>query len=351
MEFDAAQLAAASRLDALARRLRETGTRRRFAGLALPRWIERRRGAGAPRGIYLWGAVGRGKTRLMDLFFESLDFPERERDHFYVLMRGVHAELRSIRERTRPLELVAERIAGRSRLVCLDEFFVADIGDAMILAGLLGGLFRRGVTIVATSNLPPAELYKDGLQRRRFLPAIEMIERHMDVVHLDGGIDYRLRSLSGARTYFDSAADGASAHMRRLFDALSSGEATGPAAVDVDGRPLAALDTSPGLAWFDYRELCETPRGAADYLELAHRFHTIFVSNVPAFTSDREDGARRFLTLVDALYDRGVNMVLSAAAAPDALYRGEKLAFEFRRAASRLVEMQSREYLAAEYRA
>ncbi|MDE2305986.1 MAG: AFG1 family ATPase [Gammaproteobacteria bacterium] len=349
LRLDAAQIEAAARLDALAASLRSVAARGRFAGVVLPRWIARARGA-APRGLYLWGAVGRGKTLLMDLFYESLEFPDRERDHFYVLMRAVHAELRTIRERTRPLDVVADRLAARSRLICLDEFFVADIGDAMILGGLLEGLFRRGVTIVATSNLPPAALYSGGLQRERFLPAIALIERHMQVVHLDGGTDYRLRSLTDAHTYFDSSDPRADARMRALFDALASRKGSGPVELEIDGRTLAARDTAPGLAWFDFHELCETPRGAADYLDLAHRFSTLLVSDVPVFTREREDGARRFLTLIDALYDRGVKLVLAAAAPPGTLYRGEKLSFEFVRAASRLVEMQSREYLATEHR-
>ena len=348
LENDAAQSAAAARLDALAGAL---GRRRsRLWALLGAEWSARLAPASAPRGIYLWGGVGRGKTRLMDLFYDSLDFPERERDHFYVLMRTVHAELRGARDRERPLETVAERIAARARVVCLDEFFVSDIADAMILSGLLDGLFRRGVTIVATSNLPPRDLYKDGLQRARFLPAIEMIENRMDVLHLDGGTDYRLRSFERERTYFDSARADAQVQMRRLFHALATGSPAGPATIEVAGRNIAALDRSPGLIWFGFRELCETPRSADDYLELAHRYHTIFLSDVPVFHADAEDAARRFLTLIDALYDRGVNVVVSAAAPPDRLYQGEKLRFEFTRAASRLMEMQSRQYLAAEHR-
>ena len=345
LDFDRGQLAAAVRLDALAAELdrRPPDWRLRLA---------RRFGrASMPRGIYLWGGVGRGKTRLMDLFYESLTLAERERAHFYVLMRRVHEELRSIGERTAPLELVAERLSARARLVCLDEFFVSDIGDAMILSGLLDGLFRRGVTLVATSNLPPRELYKDGLQRARFLPAIDRLEENLDVVHLDGAIDYRLASFAGRRTYFDATDAGADAAMRELFLKLATSAPTGAITLDVGGRPLAARDSAQGIAWFEFSELCETARGANDYLDLAHRYHTIFLSAVPVLSADREDGARRFLTLVDALYDRGVNLVLSAAAAPDALYRGERLRFDFARATSRLIEMQSERYLSSEHRA
>ncbi len=348
LQHDAAQLAAAARLDALAAQLNadRSGGWQAFAGLELPRLRTR----AAPRGLYLWGGVGRGKTRLMDLFYGALDLKARRRDHFYAWMRAVHAQLRAIEDQSRPLRIVADRIAAQARLVCLDEFFVSDIGDAMILAGLLEGLFRRGVVLVATSNLPPRELYKDGLQRARFLPAIAMIESHMDVVHLDGAMDYRLRSFAGQRTYFDCAGADATTRMRRLFDELATGTPGGPTTLDVDGRPLAAIDTAQGIAWFAFATLCETARGAGDYLEIAHRYHTIFLSDVPVFTPDKEDGARRFLTLIDTLYDRGVNIVLSAAAAPAALYRGERLSFEFERAASRLVEMQSPRYLGTQHR-
>ena len=344
LEFDAGQNAAAARLDALATHL--CRPRPRLAAL----FGARGPGRSAPRGIYLWGGVGRGKTRLMDLFYESLDFPERERDHFYVLMRRVHAELRAAGERERPLEWVAGRIAARARVVCLDEFFVSDIADAMILSGLLDGLIRRGVAIVATSNLAPRDLYRDGLQRARFLPAIDMIENRLDVLHLDGGTDYRLRNFERESTYLDSAAAQTPDEMRRLFVALATGSPTGPATIEIEGRPLAALDTAQGLVWFEFREICETARNANDYLELAHRCHTVFISNVPVFGGGGEDAARRFLTLIDALYDRGVNLVVSAAAPPDRLYQDGKLRFEFERAASRLIEMQSRRYLAAEHR-
>ncbi len=349
LEFDSAQLQAAERLDALGAALRTGSTQ--------PKLIDRirlcrlARGAKrAPRGLYLWGSVGRGKTHLMDLFYESMDCVARERDHFYLLMRNVHAELRNVRDRVRPLDLVAERMAARARLLCLDEFFVSDIADAMILSGLLDGLFRRGVTLVATSNQPPRELYKDGLQRQRFLPAIDLITSRMDVVHVDGPTDYRLRSLERARTYFDSAQPETAAEMARLFGTLSTGAAAGPVSVAIEGREIAASNSAPGLVWFEFRELCETARGANDYLELAHRYRTIFVSNVPQFGRGGDDGARRFLMLIDALYDRGVNIVMSAAAEPEALYPQGRLSFEFRRAASRLIEMQSRQYLAGEHR-
>ena len=302
------------------------------------------------RGLYLWGGVGRGKTMLMDCFYESLPSPRRERTHFYRFMRQVHAELRTITGRTEPLETVAQRLARKARVICLDEFFVADIADAMILAGLLAGLFRRGVTLVATSNMPPDDLYKDGLQRERFLPAIGSIHEHMDVVHLDGGVDYRLRQLEQAPTYLDSAREETPARLRQRFVALAGESAAGPARLSIEDRYMAAVATGAGMVWFEFRELCEGPRSQNDYIELARLYHTIFIANIPEFTWANEDAARRFIAAIDEFYDRGVKIVVSAAAAPQALYRGERLQLEFQRAASRLIEMQTQQYLAGQHR-
>jgi cell division protein ZapE len=316
---------------------------------ALLRWLPAP-AAQAQRGMYLWGGVGRGKTMLMDWFYESLRFSRRERTHFYRFMRQVHAELRDVTRRTQPLDTVAERLAQRTRVICLDEFFVADIADAMILAGLFEGLFRRGVTLIATSNTAPQDLYKDGLQRDRFLPTVELIQEHMDVVHLDGGIDYRLRQLEQAPTYLDSALAGTAAQLQQRFAALAGGSATGPKMLSIEDRGIAAVAAGAGMAWFEFRELCEGPRSQTDYIELARSYHTIFISNIPEFTVTDEDAARRFIAAIDEFYDRGVKLVVSAAAAPAVLYRGERLALEFQRAASRLVEMQSQHYLASEHR-
>jgi cell division protein ZapE len=350
LEFDAAQRAAAVHLDRLAAELRlppPSGLRARLARA----WFGADNGIGGARGIYLWGGVGRGKTHLLDLFYESLPFAERERTHFHRFMRTVHRELRDLDRSGAPLERLAALLANRARVICLDEFFVADIGDAMILAGLLQGLFAQHVTLVATSNLPPHELYRDGLQRQRFLPAIALIERHMDIVHLDGGTDYRLRHLERAGIYRDSAATDTEAALRGLFQQLAQMPLTGPTTLLIDGRPLAALESAQAAAWFEFRELCERARGANDYLELARNYAAIFISRVPILDHDSDDAARRFVTLIDALYDRGVVVVISAAAAPAELYRGERLRVEFQRTASRLVEMQTPRYLARPHRA
>ena len=349
LEADAAQHDAAVRLDRLSAALlessRSVGARLRAH---LP-WLPPLPAADAQRGLYLWGGVGRGKTMLMDWFYASLrDFPG-ERTHYYRFMRSVHAELRKGRRRAQPLEAVAQRMARRLRVICLDEFFVADIADAMILAGLLEGLFRRGVTLVATSNTPPEQLYKDGLQRERFLPAIELLRRHVDVLHLDGGTDYRLRQLEQAPTYLDTSR-ASRTRLQSSFAALAGDTATGPRVLSIEERNIAALATGAGMAWFEFSELCEGPRSQNDYIELARSYHTVFISNIPVMTAADEDAARRFVMLIDEFYDRGVKIVVSAAAAPAALYHGERLQAEFERAASRLVEMQTQHYLAGEHR-
>ena len=304
----------------------------------------------APRGVYLWGAVGRGKTLIMDSFYDSLRMNRKERTHFYRFMRAVHAELREIKDREDPIDIVAGRLAQRIEVLCLDEFFVADIADAMILGTLFDGLFRRGVALVITSNVPPADLYRDGLQRQRFLPAIAAIEAHMDVVHLDGGVDYRLRELEHAPTYLDSNLPGTPALMKQRFASLAGGAPGGAATLSIEGRPIAAVATGPGLVWFDFKDICEGPRSQNDYIEVAQLYHTVFVSNIPLFTAVNENSARRFIMLIDELYDRCVNIVVSAAAPPAGLYQGQKLQFEFQRAASRLIEMQTQQYLAGQHR-
>jgi cell division protein ZapE len=351
LEADAGQARAAERLDALAAALRAPRggvlqtLRSRLSWL--PRGAER----AAPGGVYLWGGVGRGKTLLMDAFHASLGAVRSEREHFYRFMRGIHAELAQIKGRSDPLDLAAARIAGRARVLCLDEFFVSDIADAMILAGLLEGLFRRGVVLVATSNTAPRDLYKDGLQRSRFLPAIGLIEAHVDVFHFDSGIDYRLRQLERAPTYLDSHAPATSHALEQRFAALAGGDVATEVTLQIEGRPLRARAVGADIAWFDFSELCEGPRSQNDYIELARLYGTLFITDVPQLTPADEDAARRFIMLIDELYDRGVKTVVSAAAPPLQLYRGERLQFEFERAASRLIEMQTQQYLAGSHRA
>ena len=266
-------------------------------------------------------------------------------------MQDVHARLRRHRDRASPLEQVATDIAAKARVLAIDEFFVGDIADAMILGTLLEALFRRGVTLVATSNLPPAELYRGGLQRERFMPAIALIEKHCRVVEIDAGVDYRLRQLERATLWLGPAADDADARLAAEFERLANGRGVRDARIQVEGRPVRARREAEDVAWFDFSELCEGPRSVADYIEIARCYQTVFLSGVPVMDAAADDAARRFIALVDEFYDRGVKLVVSAAAgAPEALYRGERLAFEFRRTASRLHEMQGRAYLAKPHR-
>jgi len=347
---DPAQLAVVSKLEALRSRLIAAHDSSASLGARLRRIIGRRSVPDGVRGLYLWGPVGRGKTWLMDLFFQSLPFPERRRRHFHRFMHDVHAELKSLRQVEAPLEAVAERLAGQVRVLCFDELFVADIADAMILGGLFSGLFRRGVTLVATSNVPPGDLYRGGLQRQRFLPAIELIEQHVEVVAAEGDRDYRLRQLTQAGTYLPSADSNTTGRLRTLFTQLSDHADASAGTVEIEGRPIPVVRQSEGAVWFEFSALCGGPRSQDDYIEIARNYQSVFVSDVPVMDALREDEARRFIALVDELYDRCVKLVLSAAAPPAQLYRGERLLLEFQRTASRLTEMQSEEYLARGHR-
>lgn len=347
---DPAQLAIVSRLEALRGRLIAAHQSRASLGGRLLRALGRRSAPTAERGLYLWGPVGRGKTWLMDLFFQSLPFPERRRRHFHRFMHDIHAELKSLQQVAAPLETVAERLAAEVQVLCFDELFVSDIADAMILAGLFDGLFRRGVTLVATSNVPPADLYRDGLQRQRFLPAIELIEQHVEVVAAGGDRDYRLRQLTQAGTYLPSGDAATGARLRALFAELSDHGDASDGSVEIEGRPIPVVRQSECAVWFEFEALCNGPRSQDDYIEIARNYQSVVVANVPVMDALRENEARRFIALIDELYDHCVNLVVSAAAPPTQLYRGERLPREFQRAASRLTEMQSEEYLARQHR-
>ncbi len=310
---DPAQRQVAELLDGLYRALAARRGRRR-RGNWLSRLLDRtRRQAEEPvQGLYLWGGVGRGKTMLMDLFYESLPPDDRMRMHFHRFMQRTHRELRDLAGTANPLETVAERFAAESSVLCFDEFFVSDIGDAMILAELLDGLFERGVTLVATSNVEPVHLYENGLQRRRFLPAIDLLERHTRVVNVDGAVDYRLRVLERAEIYHHPLDAAAESSLERSFLALAPDTPEPGLVLDIEGRPIRSRQVSEDVAWFEFAELCEGPRSQNDYIELARIYHAVLVSNVPRFTDQREDAARRFITLVDEFYDRNVKLILSA---------------------------------------
>jgi cell division protein ZapE len=304
------------------------------------------------RGLYFWGGVGRGKTYLMDNFYESLPFTQKMRVHFHRFMRRVHAELKQLEGQKNPLQLVADTIGREARVICFDEFFVADITDAMILGTLMEELFKRGVTLVATSNIAPDGLYKDGLQRARFLPAIALLKQHTQVVNVDGGVDYRLRALEQVELYHSPLDTAADQSLMASFQSLvpCSGEIEQGVAIEIEGRRIHTRYLAEDVVWFDFSELCDGPRSQNDYIELAREYHSVLVSNVPGLGRDNDDQTRRFINLVDEFYDRHVKLVISAALPLEVLYSEGRLGFEFQRTVSRLLEMQSREYLARPHR-
>jgi cell division protein ZapE len=346
LEEDAAQLAVVDVLQQLQEQLEERASLlQRAAGFIRPSLRP-----AAPRGIYLWGGVGRGKTLLMDVFFGTLARTDKRRVHFHRFMNEVHERLGALAGVADPLDRIAGDIAREARVLCFDEFFVSDIGDAMLLAGLLAGLFRRDAVLVATSNSAPADLYPGGLQRARFLPAIELLERHTRVLHLEGDIDYRLRLLRRAGTFLTPAGEAADATLDRYFRDIASGTLENRASIEIAGRVIRTRKRAKGIAWFDFAELCGGPRSAVDYIEIARRFQTVIVSGVPVLTAEDENAARRFISLIDEFYDRRVKLILSAAENIESIYRGNKLSFEFQRTLSRLLEMQSPDYLHAAHR-
>ncbi|HTA64945.1 MAG TPA: cell division protein ZapE [Xanthomonadaceae bacterium] len=316
----------------------------------LRKLLSRLRPPAPVRGLYLWGGVGRGKTFLTELLFEHIPVASKRRLHFHRFMADVHARLRALHEVRDPLRFVARDLADEARLLVLDECIVTDIGDAMLLGHLLELLFARGLTLVATSNIAPKDLYKDGLQRAQFLPAIAAIERNCAVVQLDGVQDYRLLHLRQAATWCVPADAACEERLRASFEKLAMGLPRLPTTLEVEGRPIVARAHADGIVWFDFGALCEGPRAVADYIDIARDFHTVLVSNVPVFDRQSEDAAKRFVLLVDEFYDRHVNLLASAAAAPMALYRGHRHAAEFARTESRLIDMQSDDYLALEHR-
>ena len=349
--LDASQRQALIRLEDLRRRVLARQTRQSLLQRGL-RLLPGKSRANAPlRGLYLWGGVGRGKTFLVDEFFAELPIREKRREHFHRFMQDVHVGLKRHRELPSPLGHVAAGIAEQARLLCIDEFVVGDVADAMILAALLEALFARGVTLVATSNLPASALYRGGLQRARFLPAIALIERHCKVLELDGGTDYRLRQLESAQLFLGPDVAQAEERLASEFERLADGPGEKEVRVQVEGRAVRARREAEDIVWFDFRELCEGPRSTADYIEIARCYHTVLVSRVPVMDASADDAARRFIAMVDEFYDRSVKLILSAAAPkPEDLYRGERLEFDFRRTASRLHEMTTRKYLARPHR-
>ncbi len=304
-----------------------------------------------PKGLYLFGGVGRGKSMLMDLFFETSAVRHRRRVHFHAFMQEVQERLHALRAgETDPLIAVARALADEAWLLCFDEFVVTDIADAMILGRLFEALFQAGVIVVATSNRPPDELYPGGLHRDRFLPFIALLKEELDVLELDNGRDYRLSGLIGKPVYLTPADDAAAASLERMFAQLTDGIRPEPLDLEVRQRRLRVARQATGTAFFEFRELCTAALGPADYLAIAARFETIVLANVPLLGPERADEARRFNTMIDTFYEAHVHLVISAAAAPEFLYTDGEGAFEFQRTVSRLMEMQSIDYLSTRRR-
>lgn len=342
LEYDRHQAAALETLDDILIRL---------TAPAKTSWLEamgkrlRQTDAGPVKGAWLWGGVGTGKTLVMDIFAQCCPPEYVHRTHFHRYMQNVHAQRQSCKRQQEPLQLIAESQAQNFRVLCLDEFAVSDIADAMIMYGLLKNLFAAGIILVTTSNTPPGNLYKGGLQRDRFLPAIDLIERFTEQINVDLGNDYRMAYLSDAGIYHQPAGEAADIAMAKTFKKLSDTAVIKPAVLIINDREIPARAARGGVAWFAFSALCETNRSSADYIELARQFHTVLLSDLPLLDKDRDDAARRLIELIDELYDKNANLILSSDYLPHEIYCGYRLAEPFRRTASRLIEMTSMEYL------
>ncbi len=301
------------------------------------------------KGSYLWGDVGRGKTWLMDMFYDTLDerflIGERKiRLHFHHFMRTIHDQLSLISQRKHPLKHIAKAFARRYRVICLDEFHVSDITDAMLLYGLLDQLFSEGIILLATSNQAPDDLYINGLQRQRFLPAIELIKQHTQTLELNGDVDHRLRILEKANNWYPVHAN-SEREMEQRFMELANSPARRHTRLTINYREILSHLLSHDIIWFTFDVMCGDQRGSDDYIEIARQYHTVFISNIPQMDDSLNDRARRFINMIDEFYDRNVKLLCSAVVEPPQLYQGQQLAFEFRRCVSRLEEMRSHEYL------
>ncbi|MEL7291596.1 MAG: cell division protein ZapE [Pseudomonadota bacterium] len=347
---DAAQLQAVSALDKLFHEFidymstpveKPSGWRKWLSKEAPPPQV--------PKGIYFWGGVGRGKTYLVDTFFSALPTDKKMRVHFHRFMYRVHDELNALGEVNDPLEIVADKFKAEADIICFDEFFVSDITDAMILGTLFQALFKRGVILVATSNIPPQELYRNGLQRARFLPAIELIEANCHVLNVDSGIDYRLRTLEQAEIYHFPLDAQADKNLRHYYEQLVGENKQVQTTIDINHRQITVIQASDGVLHASFEQLCQSARSQNDYIEMSRIYHTVLLADVKQMDRTIDDAARRFIALVDEFYERHVKLIISAEVALEALYSGGQLEFEFKRCQSRLIEMQSHEYLAREH--
>jgi cell division protein ZapE len=350
---DDAQLAVIAKLARLEVRIAEHRLARKSSSLG---WLFGNRKEPPLKGLYIYGDVGRGKTMLMDLFFEASPVQRKRRAHFHEFMNDVHERVHGFRQKMKvgehadedPIELTAKELAREAWLLCFDEFHVTDIADAMILGRLFAQLFERGVVVVATSNVAPEELYQDGLNRALFVPFVHMLEAHMDIVRLEARTDFRLEKLAGMHVWYVPADEAADAALDAAWQRLARGHDGEAQDLPLKGRTLHVPRAAMGVARFAFHDLCELPLAAADYLRIAHEYHTVILDHVPVMTFDNRNAAKRFIILIDTLYDMNVKLIGSAAAEPDALYLADEgfEVQEFKRTASRLIEMRSESYLA-----
>ena len=301
------------------------------------------------QGIYFWGGVGRGKTYLVDTFYDCLPFEQKMRIHFHRFMHRVHSELKTLDGQSNPLQIVAQRLASEARVICFDEFFVSDITDAMILGTLMQALFVQGIVLVATSNIVPDELYRNGLQRARFLPAIELINQNTRIVNVDSGVDYRLRTLQQAEIYHHPLDEQAQRNLDEYFVKLAPEAGVKNTPIEIEGRMIPTLRSADGVLMIGFRALCDGPRSQTDYMELSRIYHTVLLADVEQMGLAVDDIARRFIAMVDEFYERNVKLIISAQVPLEELYTDGRLNFEFKRCLSRLQEMQSHDYLAAQH--
>jgi cell division protein ZapE len=347
-EIDVAQAAVIDEMDELWHQLVEFKSRRnQFLGRSLL-------SPDVPKGLYLWGGVGRGKTFLMDAFYACLPYRRKRRIHFHNFMAEVHHEMKKLAGKEDPLLALADKIAKSTRLLCLDEFHVDDIADAMILGRLVEAMFNRGVVLITTSNYPPDGLYPNGLQRQNFMPAIELLKRELKVMHIDGGNDYRLRLMTREPLFIVANEAGSAAacevRMNTLFDLITGKTQRNEKNIEIMGRPIPVIKVARTVVWFDFRELCGGAHAQEEYLAIAHQYPTVFLSHIPRMTAEQAAEARRFTWLVDVLYDNNVRLIATAAAAPDQIYSEGVISGEYSRTASRLTEMQTQRYLQLPHR-
>ncbi|WP_435275890.1 cell division protein ZapE [Psychrobium sp. nBUS_13] len=344
--YDAAQENAVKHLQRLYDELTATQDKPKGFGHKLKSFLCGKTEDKSIKGIYFWGGVGRGKTYLVDTFFEALPFEKKMRVHFHRFMHRVHHELTSLQGQSDPLKIIAKQFAKEAKIICFDEFFVSDITDAMILGGLFQELFGHGVILVATSNIVPDDLYRNGLQRARFLPAITLINENTDVVNVDSGVDYRLRALEQAEIFHYPLDETADSNLLTYFDQLAPEPGHEVGSIDVEGRAIDVRLDADGVLLVEFRSLCDGPRSQVDYMEIARCYHSVLLSNVEQMGQATDDVARRFIAMVDEFYERRVKLIISAEVAMESLYTTGQLNFEFRRCLSRLQEMQSHDYLA-----